>query len=189
MRGFNCIRKDCGDDSTVSGGVCIFTSNNYPSTVHQLNTRLQAVAVRIYTTCLITVCSIYLPPHDVIRPEELNELVEQLPTPYLLLGDFNGHSTWWGSDDTNSRGRQIEQFISDNCLCLLNTDEKTYFHEPTRTFHSLDLAICSPSLLPLLNLTVGDDLYNSDHYPLVVSQTGGSSVRQRPPTYVYSRAD
>ena len=130
-----------------------------------------------------------MPPHDAIRLEELNELAEQLPTPYLLLGDFNGHSTWWGSDDTNSRGRQIEQFITDNCLCLLNTDEKTYFHEPTRTFHSVDLAICSPSLLPLFNLTVGNDLYNSDHYPLAVSQTGGSSVRQRPPTYVYSRAD
>ncbi|GFV64263.1 hypothetical protein TNCV_4087081 [Trichonephila clavipes] len=26
------------------------------------------------------------------------------------------------------RGRQIEQLISDHCLCLLNNDEKTYFH-------------------------------------------------------------
>ena len=108
MRGFNCFRKDCGDDGAVSGGVCIFASNDYPSTLHQLNTTLQAVAVRIHITRLITVCSIYLPPHDVISREELDELAEQLPVPYMFLGDFNSHSSWWGSNNTNSRGRQVE---------------------------------------------------------------------------------
>ncbi|GFW06955.1 hypothetical protein TNCV_1539341 [Trichonephila clavipes] len=32
------------------------------------------------------------------------------------------------------RGRQIEQLISDHCLCLLNNDEKTYFHAPRGHF-------------------------------------------------------
>ncbi|GBN15235.1 hypothetical protein AVEN_23039-1 [Araneus ventricosus] len=50
----------------------------------------------------------------------------------------------WGSDSTNSRGRQIEQFISNNSLCLLNNDETTYFHEPLAPSTSLDLAILSP---------------------------------------------
>ncbi|GFT05496.1 hypothetical protein TNCV_3159961 [Trichonephila clavipes] len=114
----------------------------------------------------LTVCCVYLPPNDVVPQVDLNQLVSQLPAPFILLGDFNGHSPLWGHDDTNSRGRQIEQLISDHCLCLLNNDEKTYFHAPTRTFHSLDLAMCSPTLLPMLNFEVANDLHNSDHFPL-----------------------
>ncbi|GBL63002.1 hypothetical protein AVEN_119183-1, partial [Araneus ventricosus] len=174
---------------TSSSGVCILTSNLYPSTPLTLHTNLQAVAVQVHTRSLITVCSIYLPPHDVISQQELNNLVDQLPTPFILLGDFNGHSTLWGSDSTNSRGQQIEQFISDNCLCLLNNDETTYFHEPTRTFHSLDLAICSPELLPLLNFSVGSDLYNSDHFPLIVSHADSGGATLCPPRFLFQRAD
>ena len=85
IRGFHCFRKDCSRNSNVSGGVCIFTSNRYPSTEHQLNTTLQAVAVRIHTTRLITICSLYLPPHDVINLEELNALVDQLPAPFCIV--------------------------------------------------------------------------------------------------------
>ncbi|GBM76569.1 hypothetical protein AVEN_254398-1 [Araneus ventricosus] len=173
----------------ITGGVCILTSNLYPSTPLTLHTSLQAVAVHVHARTLVTVCSVYLPPHDVISQQDLDTLVDQLPTPFILLGDFNGHSTLWGSDDTNSRGRQIERFISNNCLCLLNNDEKTYFHEPTRTFHSLDLAICSPTLMPLLDFTVGSDLCNSDHFPLIVSYADSGGAIQYPPRYLFQRAD
>ncbi|GBL79352.1 hypothetical protein AVEN_92550-1 [Araneus ventricosus] len=114
-------------DATSSGGVCILTSNMYPSGVLSLHTSLQAVAVQIHFRTLITICSVYLPPHETIRQEDLNILIDQLPTPFILVGDFNGHSMLWGSDDTNSRGRQMEKLISDHCLCLLNNDEKTTF--------------------------------------------------------------
>ncbi|GBN39929.1 hypothetical protein AVEN_21764-1 [Araneus ventricosus] len=150
---------------------------------------LEAVAVQVHTRSLVTVCCVYLPPHDVVSQQDLDTLVDQLPTPFILLGDFNGHSTLCCSDVTNSRGRQIEQLISNNCLCLLNNDEKTYFHEPTRTFHSLDLAICSPTLLPLLNFTVGSDLCNSDHFPIIVFYADSSGAIQYPPRYLFQRAD
>ncbi|GBM65107.1 hypothetical protein AVEN_262596-1 [Araneus ventricosus] len=119
----------------------------------------------------------------------LQAVAVQLPAPFLLLGDFNGHSALWGSDVTNSRGRQIEQFISNNCLCLLNNNEKTYFHESTCTFHSLDLAICSPTLMPLLDFTVGSDLYNSDHFSLIVSYADSGGAIQYLPRYLFQRAD
>ncbi|GFW95644.1 probable RNA-directed DNA polymerase from transposon X-element [Trichonephila clavipes] len=127
--------------------------------------------------------------NNVVPHVDLNQLVSQLPAPFILLGDFNGHSPLWGHDDTNSRGRQIELLISDHCLCLLNNDEKTYFHAPTRTFHSLDLAICSPTLLPMLNFEVANDLHNSDHFPLLVSHVNGTGVRNCTPTYRFHLAD
>ncbi|GFV29900.1 hypothetical protein TNCV_657291 [Trichonephila clavipes] len=53
----------------------------------------------------------------------------------------------------------------------------------------LDLAICSPTLLPMLNFEVDKDLHNSDHFPLLVSHFNGAGTRFRPPTYHFHRAD
>ncbi|GBO42130.1 hypothetical protein AVEN_38691-1 [Araneus ventricosus] len=175
--------------------VCIglqetFLSSNIPLKLRGYNSvRKDTATGSNHSGGVFTVCCVYLPPHDVVSQQDLETLVDQLPTPFILLGDFNGHSILWGSDVTNSRGRQIERLISNNCLCLLNNDEKTYFHEPTRTFHSLDLAICFPTLLPLLNFTVGRDLCNSDHFPIIVSYADSGGAIQYPPRYLFQRAD
>ncbi|GFU46454.1 putative RNA-directed DNA polymerase from transposon X-element [Trichonephila clavipes] len=189
VRAYNCVQRDVDGDASPTGGVCLFTSHLYPSNFVTLHTSLQAVAVRIRIHSLVTVCCVYLPPNDIVPQVDLNQLVSQLPAPFILLGDFNGHSLLWGHDDTNSRGRQIEQLISDHCLCLLNNGEKTYFHAPTRSFHSLNLAICSPVLLPLFKFELDQDLHNSDHFPLLVSHVNGAGTRIRPPTYHFHRAD
>ncbi|GFV93025.1 hypothetical protein TNCV_3427371 [Trichonephila clavipes] len=102
VRGYNCVRRDVDGDTSPTGGVCLFTSNLYPSNVVTLHTSLQAVAVRIHIHSLVTVCCVYLPPNDVVPQVDLNHLVSQLPAPFILLGDFNGHSPLWGHDDTNS---------------------------------------------------------------------------------------
>ncbi|GBO07701.1 hypothetical protein AVEN_137423-1 [Araneus ventricosus] len=162
LRGYNCVWKDAATRS---------------------------LSLQVHARTLVTVCSVYLPPHNVISQQDPYTLVDQLPTPFILLSDFNGHSTLWGSDVTNSRGRQIERLISNNCLCLLNKDEKTYFHEPTRTFHSFNLAICTPTLLPLLNFIVGSDLCNSDHFSIIVSFADSGGAIQYPPRYLFQRAD
>ncbi|GFU51784.1 putative RNA-directed DNA polymerase from transposon X-element [Trichonephila clavipes] len=188
IRRYGCVWKDT-EGSSVSGGVCVFTSLDVPSSALPLRTSLQAVAVRIHSTSLITVCCIYLPPNTVIHQHDLNNLVDQLTAPFIILGDFNGHSILWGSVKMNHRGRQIEQVLSDHCLCLLSHEEPTYFHEPTRSFHTLHFAICSPSLLPILNFSVEKDLYNSDHFPVILSHDYDTGGKTFPPTYSYSRAD
>ncbi|GBM61007.1 hypothetical protein AVEN_264347-1 [Araneus ventricosus] len=55
LRGYNSVRKDTATGSNHSGGVCILTSNLYPSTPLTLHTSLQAVAVRVHTQSLVTV--------------------------------------------------------------------------------------------------------------------------------------
>lgn len=150
----------------ASGGVAILASADIPSMPLDLNTNLQAVAVRLQLQSLVTICSLYLPPNEQVTQTDLNNLVSQLPSPFVILGDLNGHSPFWGSLDSNPRGEKIEQLLTDHALCLLNSDEKTHFHMPSKTFHTVDLAICSPSLLPFFSLTVDNDLYNSDHFPL-----------------------
>ncbi|GFW75924.1 probable RNA-directed DNA polymerase from transposon X-element [Trichonephila clavipes] len=51
------------------------------------------------------------------------------------------------------------------------------------------LAICSPSLLPHLNLSVEKNLYNSDHFPVILSHDSDPAGKTFPPTYSYRRAD
>ncbi|GBM48439.1 hypothetical protein AVEN_98981-1 [Araneus ventricosus] len=133
LRGYNSVRKDTVTGSNHSGGVCILTSNLYPSSTLTLHTSLQAVSVQVYARTLVTVCCVYLPPHDVVRQQDLDTLVDQLPTPFILLGDFNGYSTLWGSDVTKSRGRQIEQLISNVSVCsiMMRKCTSTNLHAPS----------------------------------------------------------
>ena len=71
-------------------------------------------------------------PHCKFSKLDLENLINQLPRPYLLLGDFNSHSKLWGCLDTNDKGEIIENFIAENDLCLFNDKQPTYLHSPTR---------------------------------------------------------
>ncbi|GBN97329.1 hypothetical protein AVEN_34548-1 [Araneus ventricosus] len=178
------------DSDRASGGVALLIAKDIPSAPLQLNTSLQAIAARIHTISLITICSLYLPPNQQINQIDLNELVYQLPDPFILLGDFNGHSSIWGSSDSNSRGVQIEQLLTDHNLCILNSDQQTYFHQPTKTFHSIDLAICSPSIYPFFDLAIDNSLHNSDHFPLTLSDNRNNHFdSNRPERYVFAAAN
>ena len=57
-----------------------------------LHTNLQAVAVSITLHVVITLCSLYSSPSLRLSPKDLDDLVPQLPSPFILLGDFNGHT-------------------------------------------------------------------------------------------------
>ena len=91
-----------------------------------LTTELQATAVSVTLDKEITICSFYIPPSFTLKTEHLDSLLKQLPSPYLLLGDFNGHSILWGNKENNSRGELIENFITNNDICLMNDKSYTY---------------------------------------------------------------
>ena len=58
---------------------------------------------------------------------DMRDLLEQLPAPMILLGDFNAYNPLWGSEKMNTRGR-IQEKIFDryNSLCF-NEKEETYY--------------------------------------------------------------
>ncbi|GBM13026.1 hypothetical protein AVEN_101886-1 [Araneus ventricosus] len=184
------VRRDC-NSGRASGGVALLVSHDHPSSIIPLHTNLQAVAVLIAVPRLVTVCSLYLPPNAAIDRHDLDRLVTELPTPFIIIGDFNGHNPIWGSKNVNSRGRQIEEFISDHSLCLLNNGEHTHFHLGSRSFHCLDLAAGeSASLAPFFTFRVGNDLCESDHFPIFLTRVKVPRViPQRPERYIFDKAD
>ncbi|GFV62522.1 putative RNA-directed DNA polymerase from transposon X-element [Trichonephila clavipes] len=139
-RGYRSHTDDVKDIIRQYHPVCAALQDFLKVLSHNKDT--SAVAVRIHSTSLITVCCLYLPPNTVIHQHDLNNLVDQLSAPFVILGDFNGHRTLWGSAKTNPRGRQIEQ-----------------------------------------------NLYNSDHFPVILSHDSDPAGKIFPPTYSYCRAD
>lgn len=156
-------------DGRASGGVSLFVLKTLPHSQIDLVGNIQAVAVRLSLHKPITLCSLYLPPSSPLCSTELDDLIAQLPTPVLLLGDFNSHSTLWGCGSLNTRGKIIEDFINNNNLCLLNNKSYTYLHPATGSLTAIDLTLCDPSTMMDYSWSVLSDLCGSDHYPIVIS--------------------
>ena len=98
----------------------------------------------------------------------LSRLIDQLPIPFVICGDFNGHSITWGCDKNNSRGDRIDNCITDNNICLLNDGSYTLLYPTTRTFTAIDLSLCSPKILKEIDVMVESDSYDSDHFPIIL---------------------
>lgn len=161
-------KNNIKSDGRPGGGVSIFIKKCIPHSEVTLTTSLQATAAIVSLHRPITICSVYLPPSNNIDANELNTLLQQLPSPVLLLGDFNAHSPLWGCRSLDSRGKSCEEFINNHNLCLLNSKLPTYHHPATGSRTSIDLSICDPTLMLDLSWNVHDDLCGSDHFPIIV---------------------
>ena len=112
LSGYSLLHKSSGRDST-SGGVALLINPNVLCSSIDLHTDLQAVAARISFGKTVTVCNIYLPPSVPVRGADLYHLFEQLPRPFVVVGDLNSHNPLWGSDHCDSRGRLFEEVFND----------------------------------------------------------------------------
>ena len=126
MRGYSGTFKHGPCVDRPAGGVGVIVRDDIPHTPVTLSTPLQACAVQVTVGKMVTVCSLYLPGRQALNPKELDELFRQLPSPALIVGDFNSHNPLWGSSICNVRGKQIEDFINRHDLCILNSDSPTY---------------------------------------------------------------
>ena len=171
------------------GGTSIFVKDNLPQSEVTLNTGFQTVAARITLHMTLTICSIYIPPGDPIDFTHLNSLIKQLPRPYILLGDFNAHSSLWGGrDNTDRKGRVMERFMTINDLCLWNNDSPTYLHPATGSLTSIDLTMCSPALFMDYTWVVEEDQHGSDHFPIIL-RSNFHPPDERQPRWQFHKAD
>ena len=74
----------------------------------------------------------------------------------------------WGCDKNNSPGDRIDDFITENNICLLSDGSYTYFHPATGTFIAIDLSLCSPDIIMEIDFMVESGSYGSDHFPIIL---------------------
>ena len=188
IRGFSSYHYTSQDiGGRACGGVSILVKEGIPQSEVQLNTTLQAKAVTISSPKVLTVCSLYLSPSININPLLLSNLVDQLPTPFIICGDFNAHSMIWGCRDNNPRGDVVDNFIQSHDLCLLNDGSQTYLHPGHGTFSAIDLSLCSPAIYTELSFQVASDTFGSDHFPIILEY--GVALSDGIPRWNLSRAD
>ncbi|WP_306341496.1 endonuclease/exonuclease/phosphatase family protein [Solemya elarraichensis gill symbiont] len=150
------------------GSVSLLIHNSVPFSAVPLKSDIPAIALQVTLHKVFTVCSIYLSPNQNYTSADLIKLLDQLPSPCLLLGDFNGHDPLWGSPAPNARGSQVYQFIDSANYCLLNLPQPTFLSSSHGTFSHLDLSLAHPSLFLDLTWKVLPDLHGSDHFPILI---------------------
>ena len=180
LKGFNIYNYVHTDCLRPSGGASVFVKSSFPQRKIDLQTELQATAVSVTLDKDITICSVYIPPSFSLNSQHLDSLLQQLPSPYIILGDFNGHNILWGGKNNDSRGELIENFLTKNDICIMNDKSYTYLSTSAKSFSSIDLSFCHPSLFLDYNWSVSKDQHNSDHFPIIIEQNTFSTEDHNP---------
>ena len=146
----------------------ILVKNSLAKSEIPLTTNLQAVACRVSLFHDISLCSIYVPPHQSLASSELDNIIQQLKSPFIICGDFNAHSPLWGGINIDSKGKIIEKLLEQSNICLWNDDSATYLHPALGSFSSIDLSMCSPGIFLNYQWRVEEDQWGSDHFPILL---------------------
>ncbi len=167
--GFDSIHKFRAHKN--GGGSAIYIKNNIDFLsiddiiFNDIDLEVSGVTFRKNNTENISILSVYIAPGQKLSLIHLNKLI--INKNIILLGDFNAKNKIWGSPINDFRGKIVEQFLEDNSLVCLNTGECTRLNY-NGTLSHLDLIISSHGLSPNINCSKINDLWGSDHYPMIM---------------------
>lgn len=120
---------------------------------------------------------------------EMQNIINQLPTPFMLLGDFNSHNPIWGSKNINQKGKDLEKLILKHNLCIFNTHTPTYMCPYSGKYSAIDLTLSDPSIFMDFSWSTFDDTCRSDHFPiilesLILEKQSSITINNQQPNYV-----
>jgi len=169
IKGYH-LASRCDRVDRDGGGTMIFVKSETPCIELNITKKLEVVAIKSFIEkAELTICSLYLPPNheNTNLIEDLNKILEELPTPFIIHTDANAHHPSWGSEQADHRGNLIEQWIADNGLILLNTEEPTFLSS-AGTYSHIDITIATPDIADLLNWSPYHNTNTSDHFPIII---------------------
>ena len=175
------------------GGSALYVSNNLLHYQIFFDSPLNYVAINVkFAQREMLVISIYLPPSVTFR-EQLDQLLQQISSPCLILGDFNAHHLAWGCHTTNTRGTSLHSLLDKHHLVYLNDATPTYqcYRAGQASSSVIDLSLASPQIATSFTSEVQHDRYFSDHYPihLILEIPSGQTNFNFLPRWNFNRAD
>lgn len=108
-----------------------------------------------------------MPNQKPFTDTDINNIIKQLPQPFIIVGDFNSHNVIWGSDQTDQRGKVIEKILENNNIILLNNTEPTRLNPINGNLSNIDLSL-STALAQRIDWNVSSNLTSSDHFPITI---------------------
>ena len=166
----------------------ILVRSSIPFVQLSISTSVPCTVARVFLGRWLTIVCVYFSPSIIIDFSAFSTLLSSLPSPLLVLGDFNCRNPLWGDSLLNPRGRFLEDFILTRDLFILNSGAPTHFDARTHSFSCIDLSLCSPSLALDFHWSVQRDFLSSDHFPILLLLTSYSPI-PRPPRWCFDRAD
>lgn len=167
IRGYELFRQD--RVNRHKGGLVTLVRNTIPAVqIEQSDCEgTEHITVKIILpSCEIIVVNCYCSPDKDLKLQHIPVREKGL----LILGDFNSHSPSWGYDSTNSRGEQVEDWMIENRLILVNKpdDKPTCYSRAWKTTSHPDLAIATDDLHRICEKSVEGQLGGSDHLPVLL---------------------
>ena len=153
-------------DEIAHGGVGIFIRKDIPYVSLDVNSNFQLIAIQIFIPKKVTICNIYIHDKTNFSENDLKNVINQLPQPYILTGDFNSHNPLWFDQKLDKRGEIIEKFILENNISLLDENKFTYMNGKTQSH--IDLTLVTPEICTEFSWNTYDCLCNSDHTPILI---------------------
>lgn len=153
----------------ASGGVASLIHIDYPCEKIPIYSYLEVIAVQITLESKIAICNIFIPNQTSFNTSDIDSVINQLPKPYILLGDFNSHSEYWGSDTTDTRGKSMEKILDNDNITLLNSGEPTRLNPSNGHFSTIDLSFSSVSLAQIISWSVLHEIYDSNHLSIIMT--------------------
>ena len=112
---------------------------------------------------------------------------------HLVTGDFNSHSPSWGYEEMDNRGEEIEDWMMENGLILINkpNDKPTCYSRAWKSSSTPDLAMATEDIQRLSTRTVHTQLGGSDHLPVTIelSNTLRTESTYMAPSWNYKKAN
>ena len=174
-------------------GVAIYVKNSVIHSPVKLNTQWQALAVRVTFQEKVFIVSNHYTPGSRNAPSpkksDFKNIISHFDKPFIMCGDFNAHNTLWSSKKDDNRGIEIEDFMLENDLGILNPNINTHWDEAHKSWSLLDLTIIHPDLYLDFDCEVIPDLHSSDHSPIIVTLNGELFETDKRPRWNFKRAN
>ena len=190
-KGYNTYNQtnNSARDNQPTGDSSIINKDQIPHAVLPLQTNLQSIAIKVSLhQTIISICSIYIPPKHKLNKNEIENLIEQLPTPIILMENFNAHSKMWECNDTNLTGKILESILESSELYILNDKTHTYLHPGNGTTSAIDLTLCSPLIFMDFHWGVHDYQCGSNHSPIFL-KSKNCTPEETNPKWLVHKAD
>ncbi|XP_056635929.1 uncharacterized protein LOC130444674 [Diorhabda sublineata] len=165
---FQFFSKTRNNTKRASGGVVTLISKSLQADHFHVNSDIETLVVKLTSHKTSYICNIYIAPDSTIEYKDLENLLNQIPSPRIIIGDFNAHNITWGSKSTNSRGHILEKLIADIPLNFLNDGTHTRLNISTGETSAIDLSLCDPALSANLSWEALSYSYGSDHFSIII---------------------
>jgi uncharacterized protein YaaR (DUF327 family) len=167
IRGYETFRQDRANGP--KRGVATLVKNTHAAAeVSRSNLdSTESLGIKVLTEGkTYTVLNQYSPPN---KPLQLDNIRPDSDL-WLMVGDFNSHSPSWGYRDLDNKGEELENWMIDNQLTLINRpdDPPTCYSRAWRTMSTPDLAISTDNIARQATRSVEQQLGGSDHKPVTI---------------------